>query len=77
MKIVSSCFICLTLLLILAPPIFPRTWYINTDGTGDAPTIQAGVDSSVAGDTVLVADSRRTKFLQRVRKMLKSMESMI
>ena len=32
-----------------------RTWYITPDGLGDAPTIQAGVDSSSAGDTVLVA----------------------
>ena len=32
-----------------------RTWYITADGTGDAPTIQAGVDSATAGDTVLVA----------------------
>ena len=31
-----------------------RTWYIKADGTGDAPTIQAGVDSAVAGDLVLV-----------------------
>jgi predicted outer membrane repeat protein len=32
-----------------------RTWYITSDGMGDAPTIQAGVDSAGAGDTVLVA----------------------
>ncbi len=32
-----------------------KTWYIKPDGTGDAPTIQAGVDSATAGDTVLVA----------------------
>jgi hypothetical protein len=34
---------------------FARTWYIKLDGTGDAPTIQAGIDSSSAGDVVLVA----------------------
>lgn len=31
-----------------------RTWYITPDGTGDAPTIKGGIDSAVAGDTVLV-----------------------
>lgn len=31
------------------------TWYVKHDGTGDAPTIRAGVDSSLSGDTVLVA----------------------
>jgi hypothetical protein len=32
-----------------------RIWYITVDGTGDAPTIQAGIDSASAGDIVLVA----------------------
>ncbi len=32
-----------------------QVWYIKADGTGDAPTIQAGIDSATAGDTVLVA----------------------
>ncbi|MFH1681757.1 MAG: right-handed parallel beta-helix repeat-containing protein [Candidatus Eisenbacteria bacterium] len=31
-----------------------RTWRIRPDGTGDAPTIQAGIDSATAGDTVLL-----------------------
>ncbi len=33
-----------------------RTWRILPDGSGDAPTIQAGVDSAASGDTVLVAE---------------------
>ena len=33
-----------------------RTWYILPDGTGDAPTIQAGIDSAAIADTVLVAE---------------------
>ena len=32
-----------------------RIWYILSDGSGDAPTIQAGINSAVACDTVLVA----------------------
>jgi len=43
------------LLLVLTTPAYPRTWHITPDGLGDAPTIQAGIDSAVAGDTVLVA----------------------
>lgn len=31
-----------------------RTWIIEVDGSGDAPTIQAGIDSACAGDNVLV-----------------------
>ncbi len=31
-----------------------RTWRIRPDGTGDAPTVQAGIDSSEDGDVVLV-----------------------
>ena len=34
---------------------YEETWYVKPDGSGDAPTIQAALDSSVAGDTVLVA----------------------
>jgi len=33
-----------------------RTWYVRADGLGDAPTIQAAIDSTTHTDTVLVAD---------------------
>ena len=32
------------------------TWQILPDGTGDAPTIQAGIDSAANGDEVVLAD---------------------
>src|SRR5215470_12190711 len=31
-----------------------RTWLVKLDGTGDAPTIQAAIDSSTSGDDILV-----------------------
>jgi parallel beta-helix repeat protein len=39
----------------MARPARARTWYVKADGTGDAPTIQAAIDSAVSGDIVLVA----------------------
>jgi len=44
----------LLLVLFIASRLESRTWYVNAGGTGDAPTIQTGVDSAAAGDTVLV-----------------------
>ena len=41
----------------LANPVSARTWYVKADGTGDAPTIQAALDSASSGDVVLVAAS--------------------
>lgn len=36
-------------------PAAAATWLVLPDGTGDVPTIAAGLDSAAAGDTVLVA----------------------
>jgi hypothetical protein len=45
----------LIFVLVSATSATARTWYIKPDGTGDAPTIQAGVDSAASWDSVLVA----------------------
>ncbi len=58
----------LVLILIIVCPLSispasssaARTWYVKSDGTGDVPTIQAGIDSAGVGDTVLVAPGRYT-----------------
>jgi len=46
--------LCLPLLLI-STTASGRTWYITPDGAGDAPAIEAGIDSATTADTVLVA----------------------
>jgi hypothetical protein len=33
-----------------------RTWYVDTDGTGDVPDIRTGIASASEGDTLLLAD---------------------
>ena len=35
-------------------PTHARTWNVFVDGSGDAPTVQAGIDSAASEDTVLV-----------------------
>jgi hypothetical protein len=42
-------------LAVAGPAASARTWRITPDGTGDASTIQAGINSAEAGDIVLLA----------------------
>ena len=48
-------FVAVALIVFLSPAGQARTWRVNQEGTGDAPTIPAAIDSSVAMDTILVA----------------------
>ena len=50
-----SLFAALMIILLLSGSVSARTWHVKPDGMGDAPTIQAGIDSASAGDTVLAA----------------------
>lgn len=47
----------LTLVFLIAASgqVCARTWYVTPDGTGDAPTIAAAIDSSSAGDVIELA----------------------
>jgi hypothetical protein len=51
-----ACFV----VFALAPAATAATWHVRPDGSGDAPTIQAAVDSAAAGDVVELADGTYT-----------------
>lgn len=59
--VVTSALVVL-LLLVLAPFCGASTWTIKPDGTGSAPTIQAGIDLAAPGDTVLLVSGTYTGF---------------
>lgn len=48
------------LLLSISSASFARTWNVNTAGTGDAPTIQAAIDSAGTGDEIVIAPGTYT-----------------
>jgi hypothetical protein len=51
-----NCLIALAATICLWPlSAYSRTWHVRNDGTGDAPTIQAAIDSAAAGDTITLA----------------------
>jgi len=57
----------------------PESWLVRADGSGEAPTIQAAIDSCTHGDTIVVADgvytgdgNRELHFSGRRRIVLRS-----
>jgi hypothetical protein len=58
----------LLLSFVVVPPLHAKTWSINHDGSGAAPTIQAGIDSASSGDTVLVGPGTYYERLKLVGK---------
>ena len=55
-KILSVVFLCVA--VVLPYGAAARTWRVQSDGSGDAPTIQAAIDSASAGDLILVGPGR-------------------
>jgi hypothetical protein len=47
--------VCAVAVASFAASSLARTWHVSVDGSGDAPTIQAGIDSAATADTVLIA----------------------
>lgn len=54
------CFMALAAVSFVSAQACARTWRVTIDGTGDAPTIQAAIDSCAAGDSVFVGPGRYT-----------------
>jgi parallel beta-helix repeat protein len=52
-----ACVTCLlsVLLVFIAFDVQSATWIVKSDGTGDAPSIQAALNSASPGDTILVS----------------------
>ena len=61
MKSASTAFtLALVLLAARSGPVKATVWRVDVDGSGDAPTLQAAIDSAASGDTVLAGPGHYT-----------------
>ncbi len=58
-------FSALALLALQGPAARATTWFVTPDGSGDAPTIQAAIDSASSGDVIELADGVYTGYGNR------------
>src|SRR5262245_66380061 len=56
--------------VVLASSATAKTWHVAADHSGDAPTIQAAIESSIEFDTVLVAPGTYVENLNLLGKSL-------
>ena len=56
MKLFVSVIILLTISFMITNVAHGTTWHIKPDGTGDAPTIQAGIDLATFFDVIELAN---------------------
>ncbi len=57
-RIIFVCLACLS--VFTTTNVNARTWIVHPDGTGDAPTIQAAIDTAAVGDTVFATAGQHT-----------------
>jgi hypothetical protein len=59
-QVASLLFLLAVIVLAISHDAPARTWTVEVDGSGDAPTLQAAVDSALDGDLILVAPGTYT-----------------
>ena len=57
-------------ILLISLPVSARTWVIHADGSGDQPTIQAGINAAAHYDTILVEPGRYLEMIDFLGKKI-------